>query len=175
MVSNITKSAILSFLLLYTFTISNQINGIEEDRLNKPDRPIVSGRVSLWGAYARYFMISIGALVLSRGMRVEAGAIIFMLIGAVHNFTKLSSFGPAKDLLTTCVLLGGLYSAWQLGGGNRRKGVEWIACIAANMLSSISVQDLRDIVGDAATGRRTTPLMLGKPYGKYSNLYQAGC
>lgn len=169
--SNVAKSATLAYMLLYTFTISNQINGIEEDRLNKPDRPIVSGRVSLQAAYTRYVLLSIASLIYSRFMGVEEGAVMFMVFGAMHNLTGLASFGPTKDLLTTAVLTSGLYSAWELGGGTTRRGLEWIICLAFNLLFSISIQDLRDVIGDAATGRHTTPLMLGKPYGKtLSNL-----
>ncbi|KAF4631709.1 hypothetical protein G7Y89_g6420 [Cudoniella acicularis] len=164
LISNTAKSALLGFVLLYTFTISNQINGIEEDRLNKPDRPIVSGMVSLRGAYKRYILLTIGALIFARVMNVETGAFMFMAFGALHNFTAISSFGPTKDFVTTAVLTSGLYSAWELGSGTASRGVEWIICLAVNLVFSISIQNLRDVVGDAATGRHTTPLMLGKPY-----------
>jgi 1,4-dihydroxy-2-naphthoate octaprenyltransferase len=99
-------------------------------------------------------------------MNVEAGAIMFMVFGALHNFTEFSSFGPTKDFLTTAVLTSGLHSAWEIGGGTTQSGLEWVFCLAVNLLFSISIQDLRDVVGDAATGRRTTPLMLGQPFGK---------
>lgn len=162
---NTSKCTLLSFLLLYTFTISNQINGIEEDRINKPDRPIVSGRVSLQGAYARYGIFTLGCLLLAFAMGVEVGAITFMVLGALHNFTNISSFRPAKDFATTGILASGLYTAWVLGGGDLRRGINWIACLSINLLFTISIQDLRDVIGDAASGRSTTPWILGKPYG----------
>lgn len=165
---NTSKCTLLSFLLLYTFTISNQINGIEEDRINKPDRPIVSGRVSLQSAYARYGIFTLGCLLLAFSMGVEVGAITFMMLGALHNFTDISSFGPAKDFATTGILTSGLYTAWVLGGGDERRGINWIACLSITLLFTISIQDLRDVIGDAASGRYTTPCMLGKPYGKFS-------
>ena len=39
-------------------------------------------------------------------------------------------------------------------------------CLAVNMLFTVSIQDLRDVIGDIASGRYTTPCILGKPYGK---------
>lgn len=162
------KSAILGILLLYTFTISNQINGVEEDRLNKPNRPIVSGLVSLPGAYARYIIVSTATLIFSHTLKATPGSLFFMAFGALHNFTRLGSFGPTKDFLTTAVLTSGLYSAWQLGTGDANRGVEWISCLALNLLFSISIQDLRDVIGDAATDRYTTPLLLGPSIGKCS-------
>ncbi|KFY14108.1 hypothetical protein V492_02849 [Pseudogymnoascus sp. VKM F-4246] len=163
---NTSKCALLSFLLLYTFTISNQINGIEEDKINKPDRPIVSGRVTLQGAYARYGIFTLGCFLLAFAMGVEIGATTFMVLGALHNFTNISSFGPGKDSATTGILTSGLYTAWVLGGGDQRRGINWIACLSISLLFTISIQDLRDVIGDAASGRYTTPWMLGKPYGK---------
>lgn len=164
---NTSKCAVLSFLLLYTFTKSNQINGIEEDRINKLNRPIVSGRVSLQGAYARYGVFTLGCLLLAFAMGVEAGTVTFMVLGDLHNFTDISSFGPAKDFTTTGGLTSGLYTAWVLGGGDKRRGINWIACLSISLLFTISIQHLGDVIGDAASGRYTTPWMLGKPYGKF--------
>ena len=164
--ANACKCALLSFVLLYTFTISNQINGIEEDRINKPDRPLVSGRVSLWGAYARYVAFTVGGLLLAYAMKAEEGAILSVVLVAIHNFTNVTSFGPSKDLVTTGMLTTGLYYSWELGGGNYQRGIDWVACLSVSLLFTISIQDLRDVDGDAATGRNTTPCMLGKPYGK---------
>ncbi|KFY34498.1 hypothetical protein V494_06733 [Pseudogymnoascus sp. VKM F-4513 (FW-928)] len=161
---NTSKCALLSFLLLYTFTISNQINGIEEDKINKPDRPIISGRVTLQGAYARYGIFTLGCFLLAFAMGVEVGATTFMVLGALHNFTNISSFGPGKDSATTGILTSGLYTAWVLGGGDQRRGINWIACLSISLLFTISIQDLRDVIGDAASGRYTTPWMLDRVY-----------
>ncbi|OBT61853.1 hypothetical protein VE03_08824 [Pseudogymnoascus sp. 23342-1-I1] len=97
-------------------------------------------------------------------MGVEVGAVTFMVLGALHNFTNISSFGPAKDFATTGILASGLYTAWVLGGGDERRGINWIICLSISLLFTISIQDLRDVIGDAASGRYTTPWMLGKPY-----------
>lgn len=90
-----------------------------------------------------------------------------MILGTLHNFTDISSFGPAKDFATTGILTSGLYTAWVLGEGDERRGIDWIACLSISLLFTISIQDLRDVIGDAASGRCTTPCMLGKPYGKF--------
>ncbi|RDB18515.1 hypothetical protein Hypma_000227 [Hypsizygus marmoreus] len=41
---------------VYFFNISNQITGLEEDRVNKPDRPIPSGMVTMEGAKLRWIL-----------------------------------------------------------------------------------------------------------------------
>jgi 4-hydroxybenzoate polyprenyltransferase len=40
---NCTYSFIYFVLFLYTFTLSNQVIGVEEDKINKPQRPIPAG------------------------------------------------------------------------------------------------------------------------------------
>ncbi|KAF4605188.1 hypothetical protein EYR40_003971 [Pleurotus pulmonarius] len=39
---------------IYFFTLSNQLVGLEEDRINKPDRPLPSGKVTVKGARRRW-------------------------------------------------------------------------------------------------------------------------
>ncbi|TFY76372.1 hypothetical protein EWM64_g7644 [Hericium alpestre] len=39
---------------IYFFNLSNQITGVDEDKINKPDRPIPSGKVTLQGAQRRW-------------------------------------------------------------------------------------------------------------------------
>ena len=165
-IDNTSKSALLGFLCLYTFTISNQINGVEEDRINKPDRPIVSGRLSLESAITRYIVLLILCANYTLTLDAGFGAFVFMAAGALHNFSGLTNIGPFKDALATVILTSGLNSAWALGGGDSNIGTAWIICLAINLLFTISVQDLRDVAGDARTGRRTTPLLLGEPYGR---------
>lgn len=90
---------------------------------------------------------------------------MFLGFSALHHFTKLDTFGPLKDILITAVLTSGLFSAWSLGGVEAMKRQTWITCLAVNLLFRFSIQDLRDVTGDAAARRRTTPLLVDKTYG----------
>lgn|GEM_PF-3715434 len=39
---------------IYNFCLANQIVGVEEDGINKPDREVPSGRLSIQGAWLRW-------------------------------------------------------------------------------------------------------------------------
>ncbi|KAF8120602.1 hypothetical protein K438DRAFT_1794455 [Mycena galopus ATCC 62051] len=47
-IQSLIRSLAYFLLYIYTFNLANQINGLDEDRVNKPDRPICSGRVDKW-------------------------------------------------------------------------------------------------------------------------------
>ena len=46
------------FLYLYCFNLYNQIAGAEEDKIDKPDRPIPSGLLILQGARYRWYLVT---------------------------------------------------------------------------------------------------------------------
>src|SRR5690349_21061158 len=52
----IVLGAIYFLLFVYAFAVSNQIIGVEEDRRNKPDRPLPAGMVALRGAWMRWVL-----------------------------------------------------------------------------------------------------------------------
>lgn len=45
----------------------------------------------------------------------------------------------------------------------------WVAIIGAIIFSTLSVQDLADAVGDAAKGRRTSPLVMGDLFSRWES------
>lgn len=54
-----------------------------------------------------------------------------------------------------------LTAAWAIGGSEARMGWDWIKYITLYMLWPIPLQDLRDVPGDKAVGRLTTPILMG--------------
>lgn len=58
------KMLFLSSLHLYAFDIVNQVKGVQEDVVNRPDRPIPSGLITLQGGYVRWVIIWILAPVI---------------------------------------------------------------------------------------------------------------
>ena len=56
------------FLYTYSFDLSNQIAGVEEDKVDKPDRPIPSGLLTIQGAKYRWWVVT--ALYVATGIVV---------------------------------------------------------------------------------------------------------
>lgn len=163
-----SKEAFLyGFLYLYTFVVSNQITGVREDRVNKPDRPIASGAESLSAAKTRYWLLTALYLVLGHYLGATIWTLLWIGTTIAHNPLGFSNFGPTKDLCMGLGCIAQLKAAWTIGGAPAAMGWHWIKVIALYMLWPIPLQDLRDVPGDLAAGRRTTPILLGDFAGEF--------
>lgn len=156
-----TETLFLGLLYLYPFVVGNQICGVQEDQVNKPDRPIAAGKTSLKAARIRWITLTIMFFVYACYLRVGIWSAMWIVISIAHNFLSLGDFGPTKDM---CVGLGSiaqLTAAWLVGGAPYEIGWSWIKIMALYTFFPISLQDLRDVPGDLAVGRRTTPILIG--------------
>lgn len=151
----------MGYLFLYSFVIGNQICGVEEDRVNKPDRPLAAGMSSLQAARVRWVVLTALYIVYGSYLDVGIWTIMWVSISIAHNFLSLGDFGPTKDLCVGLGCIAQLNAAWLIGGSPHDIGWTWIKVIATYVIFPISVQDLRDVPGDAAIGRRTMPIILG--------------
>lgn len=68
------------FLFLYTVCLSNQVISIEEDKKNKPWRPLPTGLICIEGAYTRLIFANILFLLLSYYLHVFYFAILWQLL-----------------------------------------------------------------------------------------------
>ncbi len=157
----IAAAFLYGFFFLYTFVVANQINGVDEDKVNKPDRPIASGATSLKAATARYYILAVLFVAYSSMLRIEKWTLLWIATSHAHNLLGLSNFGPTKDLCMSLGAIAQLMAAWAIGGSAPQMGWKWTKIIAIYALWTVSVQDLRDVPGDLKAGRRTTPIILG--------------
>ncbi|RUP42961.1 UbiA prenyltransferase family-domain-containing protein [Jimgerdemannia flammicorona] len=164
-----------SSLYLYCFNWANQILGVEEDRANKPDRPIPAGLVSIEGAKLRFSMVAIlllivGYIVAGWGPGVF-GAVLWGILIALYELGGWSRNPFLKNLfvglggwLMTAVVYSILVADDVVDGEYRSPG-DWMHlwgltfCLFHSSL--IHMQDLRDVDVDAAAGRITFPILLG--------------
>ncbi|RDW61948.1 hypothetical protein BP6252_11381 [Coleophoma cylindrospora] len=149
------------FLYLYTFVVANQIDGVTEDKVNKPDRPIASGATSLQAAKIRWVVLTGLYLGYSYMLGVEKWTLLWIVTTIAHNFFGFSNFGPTKDGCMGAGCIAQLMAAWAIGGSTPEMGWAWTKNIALYMLWPIPLQDLRDVPGDKAAGRKTTPILMG--------------
>ncbi|KAG1796479.1 hypothetical protein EV424DRAFT_1547059 [Suillus variegatus] len=131
---------------LLQFNIANQIQDPEEDRKNKPSRPIPAGRISVDSAAdMRWVMVPV-CLLLSLW------------------------YGTQAVLASTNVLTAILYGCLEVGGtvaGSPDSCIDMAGALAAAISSTIyattlHAQDFKDEEGDRLTGRRTLPTMFPK-------------
>ncbi|KAJ7877458.1 hypothetical protein B0H13DRAFT_2347142 [Mycena leptocephala] len=146
-IQSLMRSVIYFLLYIYSFDIANQINGVAEDRINKPDRPLSSGRVTLQGAYIRWYATTVVHLVLGAAWGVLPWTALWVLITIYTSSTAATSTG---------------------GVGARRADhgarVGWVLLLSGVFGIVASVQDMRDVEGDRVAGRRTLPIVLGSNF-----------
>lgn len=162
---------LLRFLLIaitsaYGFEMCQQMMSVEEDRQNKPTRPIPAGILSVQGAVRRCALswaLSPLALMTACSARASGWLVCSFawayfcyiwprpqhwsfknLFTAVYQITFVRLVDSLVVLHTPCsgsnVILDVIYAIW--------------------ILSTIHIQDFHDVEGDRKIGRRTLPVVL---------------
>ncbi len=138
--------ALLYFTLYaFTFCLSNQLMGVEEDRINKPDRPLARGMVSLRGASIRWVL-----------------AMLWQAVTIVHNLLRGARNWFIKNLSMGLGVWASLEAGWRIASPTMPQGAhEWLIFLAVSVFLLVPLQDLRDIQGDKDCGRKTFPMVFG--------------
>lgn len=157
----VARSAVYFFLYGYFFCLSNQLAGLTEDRLNKPHRPLVRGLLTPTGMAWRTVAAGTAFAVVGWWLGVLEWAALWIVATLLHNQLGWSRNWIFKNttmwLGITSMLAAGAQQAHALDATAWR----WILIIASANFVLVSLQDLRDIAGDDAAGRRTFPLVFG--------------
>jgi len=134
---------------------------VEEDRVNRPGRPIPSGRVSprtamaVWAAAAA-LSVALGAAV---GARALVLALSWVALTALY-----SRFLKGVPVLGNVVVAAVAATPFLMGGFSQGKYLlSLIPCVLAFFihLARELVKDVEDVEGDAAAGVRTLAVMRG--------------
>ncbi len=156
------RCLVYSFFYAFTFCLSNQIVGVQEDRINKPDRPLARGLVSIEGAKIRWVLGMLGYLAVGGLFGVLPWVLLWQVLTLLHNFGSWSKQWYTKNLFNGLGVFAGLSANWQLVGPITPLAWRWIVALSVVVFMLVGVQDLRDIVGDRAGGRRTFPIAFGE-------------
>ncbi|MGY4102889.1 UbiA family prenyltransferase [Nocardia sp. R16R-3T] len=150
------------WLYIYTFNLSNQLTGIEEDRRNKPHRPLVVGLVTPLGAKWRLVWATSAFLVLGAVLQVLEWTVLWIVACTFHNLLGGARALWGKNAAMVAGTVAQLAAAWQIVTPLTAAAWTWIAAIAIPLGVLVSLQDLRDIDGDMAVGRRTAAVVFGE-------------
>ncbi|KAK7052175.1 UbiA prenyltransferase [Favolaschia claudopus] len=164
-IQSLIRSLIYSLLYIYNFDIANQINGVAEDRINKPDRPLSSGLVTIRGAYIRWYATTVVHLALGAAWGVLPFTFLWVFITIYTSFYGGDKHWIPKNLGFMSI---GTFSLLQAAWGLVTP-LAWAQWRYALVLCSVfgivaSVQDMRDVDGDKVAGRRTLPIVLGNNF-----------
>ncbi len=153
-----------AFFLLYAycFLLSNQLAGVDEDRINKPHRPLVAGELSVRHARWALAVLTIAYLVAGWWLGVEVWVAVWIATAVAHNQFRLSRYWLAKDGANFIGAVCMMASAWAQVEPLTSAAWRWIAVVSVVVGILIPLQDLRDLAGDLEVGRRTFPVVIGE-------------
>jgi len=163
--------------------MSNQRHrlSIEEDKLNKPWRPIPAGRIS---AHESLQVLKCGAipvaLLLSALLGVSQASATLMVCVWLYNDLDAASTSPIlRNLVTasgigcfgwgaTTILLGSGVKEYAADAIMSKDGILWLVLNMAVVATTVHVSDFPDVVGDNLRGRKTLPLVWGERPARWS-------
>lgn len=132
------------------------------DRINRPERPLPSGRVSrpLALTWASLLFISGTLLGLGHNQGPLLGIILFALVLLI-SYSLFFKRLPFIGNFTVALILGMTFLFSAALFGDWRKGIPpAFLAFGFNLIREI-VKDMQDIEGDRAVGARTLPIWLG--------------
>jgi geranylgeranylglycerol-phosphate geranylgeranyltransferase len=145
----------------------NQCTDVDTDRINKPDRPIPAGLISIKEGYSIVTIlyaltITLAALVNTTFFALTCIAVSLGIAYSVHPFRLkdrfvLSNLSIAIGYGTLNFLLG-----WLVTKPIHTVPIHMLVMLSAfDFFASIS-KDYRDIAGDIKHGSRTIPIVMGR-------------
>jgi 4-hydroxybenzoate polyprenyltransferase len=166
-VAKIALGTLMAAVLNAASNALNQVTDLEADRINKPDRPVPSGRVAPGTAIRFSGVLYLAAFLLA----AAAGPQVVWLAGIAAVMTVLYSAPPFR--LKGVPYLANLVIA--IPRGVLLKVAGW-ACVrdfgrmepwyiglifGLFLVGATTTKDFADAKGDAAAGYRTLPVVLG--------------
>ncbi|KAK4182972.1 UbiA prenyltransferase family [Podospora australis] len=156
-----------SWLHLLVFNVGNQRRpaSLVEDSINKPWRPIASGRLSPDEALPLLRVLVLLAVIVSIGLDNYPACASCMIYNWLYNDLDGDSTGPVERNFWNAIGLGCL--GWGSAGvllGQAAAGSrwDWMLLMGAVIFTTVHAQDMEDMEGDLARGRKTPPLVYGE-------------
>jgi geranylgeranylglycerol-phosphate geranylgeranyltransferase len=166
-VLNVVLGALLAMALNAGSNAFNQIFDLEVDRINRPARPLPSGRLTVAGA-GLFAAVSYALALILAGL-VNRQCLAIVAAGAA--FTMIYSMPPIRTKrywplanLTIAVPRGVLLVAagWSTAADVRRFEPWFVSLVFGGfLLGAASTKDFADVEGDRAGGCRTLPVVYG--------------
>lgn len=161
---------------LLIFNLANQRlpESAHEDKLNKPWRPVPSGRMTCEHV-RRSMLLAIPLVLAFNHFVLDVGTETALLYTLTWLYNDLK--GGDEDWILRNVIIAFAFGLYNLGSLKvavpgpahvTSKGYLWIAIISGVILTTMHVQDLKDTDGDQSRGRKSAPIVLGERLARWT-------
>ncbi|KAF4626139.1 hypothetical protein G7Y89_g12022 [Cudoniella acicularis] len=170
------KVLIWNWLNVLLFDIANQRlpQSVVEDSVNKPWRPLLSGRIS--PTKTRQLLLTVVPIVFfaSYILGGMSETVAMMVLGYMYNDLG----GSDKNYNIRNFINALWFMCYSSGSSKVAAGFgqhdlndtagPWILIVGMVVFSTLSMQDMPDISGDATRGRKTLPLVHGEAVARWA-------
>lgn len=159
------KAVVIGLLFAYITDSQNQAHSGAEDTLNKPYRPIPAGLVTTAGLVRRFWVGMVVCLVVGWVLGVWPWVLLWQVIVVLQY-----PWGSPRYYLWWKPIFNMSYQViasaigWQLSAQLNATAWTWIAITSIYFTLAYVYEDVRDMEGDSAIGRRTLALVLGPTF-----------
>ncbi|KAI0412611.1 UbiA prenyltransferase family [Xylaria grammica] len=155
-----------NFYSLLLFDLANQRSpeSVEEDRVNKPWRPIPSGEITSEETRDALLFTALAALGMNYVLGVWSEGLLVQALSYYYNELNGGN-GLLRDVIIAVSYGLANQTSLHLASGPENtmspQGRVWTVVISTIVLTTMHVQDLKDQGGDSKRRRKTLPLLLG--------------
>ena len=137
---------------IYCFNLNNQIFDVAGDKIDKPDRPIPSGKITLRGAKLRsVFTTAIFFLPSIFCPQILPETIVWLLTIAFANLTTTGNHWFGKNTIAMATGAWSLFSgSWKIIMPATAQSTRYVYALTMWVGLSSHIQDLRDVKGEIA-------------------------
>lgn len=158
---NIFAAAVAASLVTAGGNTVNDIFDIDIDRINRPERPLVSGRLSVRSAKYFYIVCTIAGLVLSAAVNIWTLLIAIVAAALVFLYSlKFKRIILAGNLIVALVTAMAFIYGGAAVGDLRDVYPAAVFAFLTNLIREI-IKDAEDVKGDGETGVRTIATRFG--------------
>ena len=158
---NVFLAALSASLVMASGNIINDIYDIDIDRVNKPARPLPSGKIKIKNAYGLYLLLILVSIVLSFLVSEMALIIVLISIFLLFLYSKYLKQIPLVGNISVAFLTGLVFIFGGVVVENPTAAI--VPAIFAFMINLIReiVKDMEDVEGDRKSGIITFPIKFG--------------
>lgn len=160
-------AAFVAAIVLASGNIYNDITDIEIDKINRPDRPLPSGKIKSNEAYILYFFFTAIAVGCAFLLDSIASIIVLFSILLLIIYSKILKRIPILGNFTIALLAGLVFIFGGVVVHNPAAAI--IPAVFAFLINLIReiVKDMEDVDGDKKVGIKTFPIAFGYQKSKY--------